>query len=393
MVDAAVRSVPTTRDPTAAAFEELQALARARLDAPAPDARAAAAKGPAPAEPPAELAPRTSRLLARVIDVGLASVLAAPGVLAGVGLVATYFARTETWWHGLARGTAWTVLVVSALATVALILYQWAGMALEGQTIGKRRMNVRVVLQDGGSVGFYEAVLLRSWVTGALAALPYVGQAAYTLDALLILGSERRCLHDLLAGTKVVSTLPPRAPRRRWLQRGLWAAALLALGVGVGAWARPDLARAAYDQVAAGVTTLRGGAPAAQPAVEVATPQAQRASAEAPAAAPFAGAVVPAASADVDQALAALRGPAPRARWEAAQALGRTPAAAGRADVTAALLRALQEDEHFMVRADAASALGRVGADADTTVAAALGRAAASDPSDAVRSAASAALR
>jgi hypothetical protein len=46
-----------------------------------------------------------------------------------------------------------------------------------------------------------------------------------------------------------------------------------------------------------------------------------------------------------------------------------------------------------MVRADAAAALGHVGAGADTTVAAALGRAAASDPSDAVRSAASSALR
>lgn len=54
---------------------------------------------------------------------------------------------------------------------------------------------------------------------------------------------------------------------------------------------------------------------------------------------------------------------------------------------------ALQTDEHFMVRADAATALGRIGADADPEIAAALGRAAASDPSDAVRSAASAALR
>ena len=135
-----------------------------------------------------------------------------------------------------------------------------------------------------------------------------------------------------------------------------------------------DAAPAPTPVQSAPVATPRGSAPVEGPPAET---LAERA----------------AAPVEVDQALAALRDPAPRTRWEAAQALGRTQAAAGRADVVAALLRALQEDEHFMVRADAAAALGRVGADADTTVAAALGRAAASDPSDAVKSAASAALR
>jgi len=396
MVDSAVRSSPATRDPSAVALEEIQALARERLaSAPATTVALAATPAPAPVGPEPELATRSRRLVARAIDQAILGLVAGPGVLAAVGLFASLFARSELAWHGFARGAAWTVLVVSSVATAVLLLYQWACLALEGQTIGKRQMAVRVVLEDGRPAGFFEAVFLRSWVTACLGVAPYVGQAAITVDALLILGPGRRCLHDRVAGTKVVSTLPPSTALARWRARLLWAVASLALGVGVTAWARPDVARALFDQTRGALAGagLVDAAPAPTTTPVEAAPVGLTPPVSAPVEAPPAQAGSPAAPAEVEQALAALRDPAPRARWEAAQTLGRTPAAAGRADVAAALLRALQEDEHFMVRADAAAALGHVGAGADTTVAAALGRAAASDPSDAVRSAASAALR
>jgi len=44
-------------------------------------------------------------------------------------------------------------------------------------------------------------VLLRSWVNGLIGlVVPFYG----LVDILFIFGSERRCLHDLIAGTVVV---------------------------------------------------------------------------------------------------------------------------------------------------------------------------------------------
>jgi hypothetical protein len=51
------------------------------------------------------------------------------------------------------------------------------------------------------------AVLLRSWAFYALVfagTLLFFGSILPLVDALMIFGDQRRCLHDHLAGTKVV---------------------------------------------------------------------------------------------------------------------------------------------------------------------------------------------
>jgi uncharacterized RDD family membrane protein YckC len=57
---------------------------------------------------------------------------------------------------------------------------------------------------DGAKPGFLRAVLLRLWINGILGSLPYVGSCYGLLDILFIFGADRRCIHDLIAGTKVV---------------------------------------------------------------------------------------------------------------------------------------------------------------------------------------------
>lgn len=73
-----------------------------------------------------------------------------------------------------------------------------------GQTIGKRMVGSRIVLMDGKAVGFFRGVFVRSWVFQAFLAIPGVGGLLGLVDALFILGESHRCLHDHLAGTRVV---------------------------------------------------------------------------------------------------------------------------------------------------------------------------------------------
>ena len=82
-----------------------------------------------------------------------------------------------------------------------LASYQWYLVATTGQSLAKRWFGIKIVRLDGSLPGFVNGVLLRSWVLHALNAVcNFVG----LIDALMIFGEQSRCLHDLIAGTKVI---------------------------------------------------------------------------------------------------------------------------------------------------------------------------------------------
>jgi len=84
---------------------------------------------------------------------------------------------------------------------IFIVVYQLILLSREGQTLGKKAMNIRIVMYDDGSnPGFGRAVGLRVIVNGLLANVPFYA----LVDILFIFGAERRCLHDHIAGTKVV---------------------------------------------------------------------------------------------------------------------------------------------------------------------------------------------
>lgn len=85
----------------------------------------------------------------------------------------------------------------------------------------KHLAHIRIVKLDGNATGFRSAVMLRWWLPSALLAVPVVllqfeielpdplrvlFPLFWIIDVLVIFGPERRCLHDLIAGTKVVET-------------------------------------------------------------------------------------------------------------------------------------------------------------------------------------------
>ena len=73
-----------------------------------------------------------------------------------------------------------------------------------GQTIGKRLVGIRVVADDGSPASLQQQLKRYGFQYG-VRLLPYVGGLISLVDPLLIFRDSRRCLHDDIAGTKVVN--------------------------------------------------------------------------------------------------------------------------------------------------------------------------------------------
>ncbi len=149
------------------------------------------------AESTAGDAERTARLLAFAIDRALP-------VFAGFGsaaLAAAVAVALETVAPGaLDRSTVW-VFLAGAGAFLAVHLTNLVLLAQEGQSLGKRWMGLRVVGADGTHPGVVPMVVVRTLVPLAAGSCSGLFVA---LDALFIFGADRRCLHDRMAGTKVI---------------------------------------------------------------------------------------------------------------------------------------------------------------------------------------------
>ena len=74
-----------------------------------------------------------------------------------------------------------------------------------GQTVGKKIMSIKIVDTNNRIPPFFESYVLRYFVPALLMFVPVFGLVMALIDFLLIFSRERKCVHDHLAGTKVVS--------------------------------------------------------------------------------------------------------------------------------------------------------------------------------------------
>lgn len=99
-------------------------------------------------------------------------------------------------------------LAVGAMILLFLAFqgYQWFLITTSGQSLAKKWLGIKIVRTDGSPCGFVNGVLLRSWVLSIVSNLlpDRMGGLVYFVDALFIFGAERRCLHDHIAGTRVI---------------------------------------------------------------------------------------------------------------------------------------------------------------------------------------------
>jgi uncharacterized RDD family membrane protein YckC len=97
--------------------------------------------------------------------------------------------------------------ILGMLGVLGVAIWQWVGITSTGQTFGKRLTGIRIVMLDGSPVDFVRGVIVRMWAVNVVTGVANqccLGWVVFLVDVLPIFGADRRCLHDHLAGTKVV---------------------------------------------------------------------------------------------------------------------------------------------------------------------------------------------
>jgi uncharacterized RDD family membrane protein YckC len=141
-------------------------------------------------------ADRGIRLVARLIDFGLGLLAVAPLIVAA--------ALSER--SGALPETLSVLFIAgSAVALLGLLVMQLLWLHRYSQTLGKRWMGIRIVRNDGSPASFGRILGLRILVISLIEQVPCLGLLFAVVNALWIFGEESRCLHDLLADTKVVN--------------------------------------------------------------------------------------------------------------------------------------------------------------------------------------------
>lgn len=143
-----------------------------------------------------EMASRKDRLLAAIVDTIILMVLVMP----------------LTWMLGfweLARegGTLSFGMTLGSLALGfgAYVLVNGRLLARHGQTVGKRLLKIRIVSMQGEQLPLGKILLARHLPVQVASVIPGIGGLLAIIDVLFIFRQDQRCIHDQIAGTKVVN--------------------------------------------------------------------------------------------------------------------------------------------------------------------------------------------
>ena len=148
-----------------------------------------------PKQPSSQLATRSDRFWASIID----------------GMVLMVFNLPVLYFLGFLRrfekGDFSTANLLSAALTGIVVYVAVNGwlLARNGQTVGKHLRKIRIVSTSGGPVPFWRLLLLRQIPVQILGSIPILGRFAVFVDIMFIFRQDHRCIHDLVAGTRVVA--------------------------------------------------------------------------------------------------------------------------------------------------------------------------------------------
>ena len=148
-----------------------------------------------------ELAGRGRRLGAYLIDTIIAGIVLVavayfnPGPL---GITMLDIMRDPTTQQMSTAGSIWFLIIFMAINSYFLVT--------KGQTLGKWMLGIRIVdAESNGAATAVKLLGLRYVLVLLVRAIPIIGGLLVLADALFIFRGDRRCAHDLIAGTKVVS--------------------------------------------------------------------------------------------------------------------------------------------------------------------------------------------
>ena len=105
--------------------------------------------------------------------------------------------------QGIQPSLGYSVLM-SVIGIMAFFLINGKFLLKNGQTLGKKALDIKIVDLEGRLPSVQKHLLARYAVYFIPGQIPFVGQFLSIINILFIFGNEKRCIHDYVAGTKVV---------------------------------------------------------------------------------------------------------------------------------------------------------------------------------------------
>lgn len=142
-----------------------------------------------------QLADRGMRLVASIIDTVLMLVILVPAMFAG-GYISSMMAGVEP--------TFLNQMQWGLLGFIIFLVVQGFPLYSSGQTWGKKALGMKIVDLQGNKPEFGKLIGLRYLTTWVIGMVPVLGTIYQLVNVLFIFGNDRRCIHDKIAGTRVV---------------------------------------------------------------------------------------------------------------------------------------------------------------------------------------------
>ena len=153
-----------------------------------------------PLEVAIELADRGARLGGAITDLILVMIAFLPVLYFAVVLIEP-------------KSNATTTLVAGISVFLSFLVVNGYLLATSGQTVAKRILGIQIVsVEDSKPLPLWKLIGLRYLPFFVIAQIPVIAIVVGLANALTIFGKEKRCLHDYLAGTKVVVYSEPVEP-------------------------------------------------------------------------------------------------------------------------------------------------------------------------------------
>ena len=143
-----------------------------------------------------QLADRGMRLVAAIIDGVILVAILLPMMFVGGYFTGIMAGQQPRFRHAGAAG-AWSDSVV-------FLVVQGYPLNATGQTWGKKALKMKIVDLEGRKPDFTKLFVLRYVTTQLIGLIPVLGTIYGFVNVLFIFGEDRRCLHDKIAGTRVV---------------------------------------------------------------------------------------------------------------------------------------------------------------------------------------------
>lgn len=141
------------------------------------------------------LASRWARLGASIIDSIIILLVVAP--------VMYFTGGFDGFMEGVQPGFVY-MLGMGILNFIVFFAINYRYLIANGQSIGKKVLDIKIVDLNGNVPVFQPQLLIRYAVYVLPGQIPVIGTIFSLVNVLFIFGKEKRCIHDLAAKTKVV---------------------------------------------------------------------------------------------------------------------------------------------------------------------------------------------